>query len=345
MMHRPLDASRHFGAILKKSELISSYNGGMLSEAPLVSVVTPTFNAGRFLRESIESVLTQDYPNIEYLVVDSYSTDETRDILREHCGRLRMIQADRLGPAAAIHTGLSQARGSILAWLNADDRYDPGAIRSAAAFFQRHPKADVVYGDAWWIDQNSEAIRPYPTIPFDPGVLKRDCFISQPATFFRADVYKKYPLDPSLPVSFDYDLWIRMAKDNRCFQHLPERLANSRMHRDCLTLARRREVFEVTIALLKKHYGYVPLPWVFGYLSYKRDGRDQFFEPLRDSATVFAASLPFGMELNRNEALRFLGDWIWTAGHGLQKQVSRLRTLLTEPERPKATQAAAGRRI
>jgi glycosyltransferase involved in cell wall biosynthesis len=317
----------------------------MLSVAPLVSVVTPTFNAGRFLRESIESVLRQDYPNIEYLVVDSHSTDNTQDILREHSGRLQTIHADRLGPAAAIHTGLSQARGSILAWLNADDRYELGAITSAVTSFQAHPKADVVYGDACWIDQEGEIIRPYPAIPFEAGVLERDCFLSQPATFFRADVYKEHGLDPSLPVSFDYDLWIRMTKDNRCFHYVPERLANSRMHRGCLTLARRREVFEVTMALLKKHYGYIPVPWVFGYLSYQRDGRDQFFEPLRDSATVFAASLPFGIILNRNQPLRFIHDWTWTAGRGLRKQVSRLRTMLIEPETPKAPQPVAGKQV
>jgi glycosyltransferase involved in cell wall biosynthesis len=321
----------------------------MLSDVPLVSIVTPTFNAGRFLKESIESVLGQDYPNIEYLVVDSHSTDDTQDILRRYAGRLRTIHAERLGPASAIHTGLSQARGSILAWLNADDRYEPGAVRSAVAAFLEQPNADIVYGDAWWIDHNGAVIRPYPTTPFEPKALERCCFISQPAAFFRASAYHECSLDPSLSVSFDYDLWIRLTKSSRRFKYLPQRLASSRMHRECLTLSQRREVFEVTMALLKKHYGYIPLSWIFGYLSYRRDGRDQFFEPLQYRASVFAASLPFGIAANRTEPLRVVRDWASTMGRGVRQRFARLavarRTLLTEPPASEVQPTAASRRV
>ena len=325
----------------------------MPSETPLVSVVTPTFNAGRFLAESIESVLGQDYPNIEYLVVDSHSTDETQNILRKYAGRLRTIRTDRLGPSSAIHTGLSQARGSILAWLNADDKYEPDAVRSAVAAFLEHPNTDIVYGDACWIDHDGVVIRPYPTLPFESSVLERDCFISQPASFFRASAYRDCALDPSLPVSFDYDLWIRLTKHGRNFKYVPLHLASSRMHRECLTLSHRKEVFDVTMALLKKHYGYIPLSWIFGYLSYRRDGRDQFFEPLRYSATVFAASLPFGIALNRTEPLRVVREWARTASHGVRQRFSRRfsrpavlrRAVRTEPPASEVQPTAASRQV
>jgi glycosyltransferase involved in cell wall biosynthesis len=290
----------------------------MLADPPLVSVVTPTLNAGRFLKESIDSVLGQDFPNIEYLVVDSESTDDTQSILDSYSGRLRTIRTGRMGPAAAIHLGLSQARGSILAWLSADDRYEPHAVSTAVAALMTNRQADVVYGDAWWIDHNSAVIRPYPTRPFDSSVLEHDCFISQPASFFRASAYQSCCLDESLPVSFDYDLWIRFTKMSRRFLYLPQHMANSRMHRKCLTLAHRREVFEVTMALLKKHYGYVPLSWIFGYRSYLKDGRDQFFEPLRYSPFVFAAALTDGIGRNRVQPLRFVREWVRTAGRGLR---------------------------
>jgi glycosyltransferase involved in cell wall biosynthesis len=320
----------------------------MPSAAPLVTVVTPTWNAGRFLEESIQSVLDQDYPNIEYLVVDSHSTDNTRDILRKYAGRLRTIQAKRLGPASAINTGLSQARGSILAWLNADDTYEPQAVRSAVAAFMEHPDADVVYGDARWIDQNGAVIGTYPTIPFESSMLERDCFISQPASFFLASAYRECTLDPSLPLSFDYDLWIRLTKNGRLFKYVPERFASSRMHRECLTLSRRREVFDVTMALLKKHYGYIPLSWIFGYLSYRRDGRDQFFEPLQYSAAVFAASLPFGIAVNRTEPLRLVREWAQTVRHGVRQRFSRLPVLRgpepAESAAPEVQPTAASRR-
>ncbi|HEX4807307.1 MAG TPA: glycosyltransferase family 2 protein [Bryobacteraceae bacterium] len=295
----------------------------MLSVTPLVSVVTPTFNAGRYLTESIESVLGQDYPNIEYLLVDSYSTDDTQRILRNYEGRLRTIATPRLGPASAIHTGLTLARGSVLAWLNADDRYAPEAVRSALAVFQDHPEVDIVYGDADWIDEWGDVIRPYPTSPFSADILSRDCLISQPAAFFRTSAYKKCALDASLPVSFDYDLWIRMSALGCRFEYLPQRLACSRMHRQCLSFARRREVFEVSMDLLKRHYGYVPLSWIFGYLSYRWDGRDQFFEPLRFSKLIFTASVLLGIVWNRSNPVEAFRDIAGTAGRGLRRKLSR----------------------
>jgi glycosyltransferase involved in cell wall biosynthesis len=314
----------------------------MPAETPLVSVVTPTLNAGRYLKDAIESVLGQDYPHIEYLVVDSHSTDDTRDILRKYAKRLRVIRAPRLGPASAIHTGLSEASGSVFAWLNADDRYEAGAVRSAVTALLDQPSADIVYGDARWTDADGTDIGRYPTIPFDAAVLARDCCISQPAAFFRASAYRECPLDPALPVSFDYDLWIRLAARGRRFEYLPQPLACSRMHRECLTLAQRRQVFEVTMALLKNHYGYIPISWIFGYLSYRRDGRDQFFEPLRNSATVFAASLPIGIAWNHRQPLRVIRDWTSTAARGLRE---RFGSAFAEPPVVQVRPVTADRRI
>ena len=295
----------------------------MPPETPLISVVTPTFNAGRFLRESIESVLGQDYPNIEYLVVDSRSTDDTQDILASYAGRLRAIETARKGPASAINAGLSQAHGSILAWLNADDKYAPGAVREAVGTFLQYPDAAVVFGDANWIDEKGTVIQRYPTAPFDPRALARSCFICQPAAFFRASAYRECALDESLSVSFDYDLWIRLAMRQRRFRYVPRTLACARMHRDCLTLTRRREVFEVTMDLLKRHYGYVPLSWIYGNLSYRKDGRDQFFEPLRFSAGVFLSSVLRGFVWNRSHPLRALSEVASTAWRGLLRRLRR----------------------
>jgi glycosyltransferase involved in cell wall biosynthesis len=291
----------------------------MSVDFPLVSIVTPAYNAGQYIEEAIESVLRQDYPNIEYTVVDSESGDQTQEIIGRYRGRVGSIRVSRQGPAAAIHAGLSQARGSILAWLNADDTYEPGAVRAAVETFLAHPEADIVYGEACWIDQRGAPLRPYPTIRFDPTALARDCFLCQPASFFRAPAYAARGLDVSLTVSFDYDLWIRMAMRGCGFEYVPRRLANSRMHRDNLTLSRRGEVFEVSMALLGKYYGYVPLSWVYGYLAYRRDGRDQFFEPLRYSPVTYAASLPFGLRLNRRHIFRYLAEWAWTPLRGIRR--------------------------
>lgn len=252
------------------------------------------------------------------------STDNTKDILEAYKGRIRVIQAEREGPAAAIHRGLSEARGSIIAWLSADDKYLPGAVRRAVAAFQENVDADVVYGDANWIDENGVFIGRYPTTPFDSRALAHDCFISQPAAFFRAEAYRACALDQSLLVSFDYDLWIRLTALGRRFAYVPEQFACSRMHSECLTLAHRQEVFEVTMALLKRHHGYIPIPWILSYLSYRRDGRDQFFEPLRFSARVLTKTVLFGILWNRTRPLRAIRDSTSLVAEGLRRRLARI---------------------
>src|ERR1019366_220009 len=123
------------------------------------------------------------------------------------------------------------------------------------------------YGKGNWIGDHDAAIRRYPTLPYDPKTLQRDCFICQPASFIRASSYRRCGLDPDVNQSFDYDLWIRMAKQNFRFASIPECLANSRMHRGAKTLREREDVFHASMRLLKRHYGYIPFPWVFGHRS------------------------------------------------------------------------------
>ncbi len=279
-------------------------------EPPLVSIVTPSYNMARYLPATIESVLSQDYPRIEYIVVDGGSTDGSLEILELHQDRLRWLTGKDKGPSDATHRGFLQARGEIFAWLNADDIYLPGAVRTAVEYLTAHPDVDVVYGEAWWIDDQGAVIRRYPTLPFDPKVLERDCFICQPASFIRASSYKRCGLDPDMDLPLDYDLWIRMAKHNFRFRSIPEYLAGSRMHRGAKTLAERDVVFHASMRLLKRHYGYIPFSWVFGYTAYRMDRRDQFFQPLEPSLLKYLASLPMGLRLNSAKPFRFLGEWL-----------------------------------
>jgi glycosyltransferase involved in cell wall biosynthesis len=279
-------------------------------EPPLVTIVTPTYNMADFLPATIESVLSQDYPRIEYIVVDGGSTDATLEILERHRGRLTYSSAPDHGPSDAAYQGFRRAHGGIFAWINADDTYLPGAIRAGVEFLETHPDIDVVYGEGWWIDEGGATISRYPTLPFDAEVLKRDCFICQPAAFMRAASYKRCGLDPDVNMSFDYDLWIRMAKAGFRFASIPQYLANSRIHQGSLTLNQRSRVFEASMSHLQRHYGYVPFPWVFGYTAYRMDGRDQFFEPLKPSLWKYLASLPAGLRINRRKPFRFLAEWL-----------------------------------
>src|SRR5690349_552324 len=107
----------------------------------------------RSLPATIESVLGQDYPRIEFIIIDGASTDGTVALLERYKYDLRYVSEPDKGPADALHKGLSQARGEILAWLNADDTYEPGSVRRAVEFLSTRPDIDVVYGDGWWITE------------------------------------------------------------------------------------------------------------------------------------------------------------------------------------------------
>lgn len=277
---------------------------------PLVTIVTPSYNSARYLPETIASVLSQDYSRIEYIVVDGGSTDETLALLENYRGRLRFITGKDKGPSDAIHRGFSQAKGEILAWINADDTYLSGAVRTGVDFLEAHTEIDVVYGEGYWVDESGGRIDRYPTLPFDKRMLERDCFICQPASFFRASAYRRSGLDPDLGLSFDYDLWIRMAKQGSRFAAIPRYLANSRIHDGAKTLRDREGVFRTSMGLLQRHYGYVPFPWIFGYTAYHMDGRDQFFQPLEPTVRKYLASLPMGLRINPARRLRFLGEWM-----------------------------------
>jgi glycosyltransferase involved in cell wall biosynthesis len=290
------------------------------SAPPLVSIVTPSYNMAKYLTETIESVLAQDYPNIEYIVVDGGSTDESLAILERYQGRLRYFSELDNGPSDAAVKGFRQARGEIFAWLNADDSYLPGAVRTGVEYLQTHPETDVVYGEGWWTDDNGATIDRYPTLPFDAKVLERDCFICQPASFIRASSYRRCELDPAVNRSFDYDLWIRMAKAGFRFASIPQYLANSRMHQGAKTIYERDSVFQASMDLLKRHYGYIPLPWIFGYTAYRLDHRDQFFEPLQYNAWKYLASLPVGLWYNRRKPLRFMTEWLVKGGRELVRR-------------------------
>ena len=181
---------------------------------PLVSIVTPSFNQGGFLAATIESVLAQDYPQIEYLVMDAGSTYGTLALLRGYADRVRWVSQPDGGQADALNTGFARTRGTLLAWLNADDVYMPGAVSRAVAALQAHPAAALVYGQADFIDRRGVRLGPCPQVePFDLARLIHQLdFIVQPATLFRRSAFEAVGgLDATLRYCLDYDLWIKLA--------------------------------------------------------------------------------------------------------------------------------------
>ncbi len=164
---------------------------GDLVSAPAITVVTPSFNQGRFIRRTIESVLSQNVPGLEYLVFDAVSTDETAAVLREYSGRLTATIERDTGQADAVNKGLRAARGDIIGWLNSDDVYYPGALAQVLEIFAANPWIDVIYGDADHIDEHDGVMEAYYTEPFDYEKFKDVCFLCQPAVFFRRSVVER----------------------------------------------------------------------------------------------------------------------------------------------------------
>jgi glycosyltransferase involved in cell wall biosynthesis len=199
---------------------------------PVISIVTPSYNQGEFIRQTIDSVLSQGYPRLDYQVWDGGSTDGTLAILKSFGEGLRWHSEPDRGQAQAINKGWAKAEGEILAWLNSDDMLCPGALNQAGAYFNEHPEVDILYGECDCMDRNGTVLMRYPTEPFDfrKLVLNTINYIPQPATFIRKRVLDKIGrLDETLSYVMDFDYWLRAGIEHH-FAVLPARLAKLRIH-------------------------------------------------------------------------------------------------------------------
>jgi len=280
---------------------------------PLVTIITPCLNMESFIARTIESVLSQDYPNVEYILLDGGSTDRTAEVIREFVaknpGRMRLIVEPDGGVAEALEKGLALANGEIFAYINADDTYFPGALRTAVHWLESQPQVAGVYGNAYWIDNDDRRIDSYPTQPFDKETLGHSCYICQPACFLRTTILREVGgFNTDYQVAFDYELWLRLAQNHELMK-IEALLANSRMHRENKTLRQRSAGFNEASRALRKYHGYVPFCWAHSYASFLLDRRDQFFEPLRPSFTKFCFSLIVGTLLNWPSPIRFWKEW------------------------------------
>jgi len=281
-----------------------------------VSIVTPTYNMAHFLDPTIQSVLSQEYPHIDYVVMDGGSRDGTKELLQKYQARLRYVSAPDEGQADAINRGFELTHGKVFTFLNADDTYLPGAIITAVKALASRPEVGAVYGDGQYVRQDGSLIGNYPTRPFDYQAFSRNCFICQPAAFIRRHAFESAgKMNKSLHFALDYDLWIRMAKMFPIVK-IEGCLATSRMYADNKTLGRRKQVYEEIIRVVKTHYGYVPYDWLYGYASYLIDRKDEIFEPGRQSPVKHIVALLLGMWHNPGERTRYWTDWSTAVGIG-----------------------------
>ena len=208
----------------------------------LVSIITPSYNQAPFLEQTIQSVLEQDYPSIEYIVVDGGSTDNSAEIIKKYADRLAYWISERdSGQAEAINKGFSRASGEILGWLNSDDYYLPGTIAAAVRCFEENPDVVLLYGDMLAVDGNGQTFNllKYKQLSLEDLL----CFqiIGQPSVFFRrAALEKAGRLDTTFHFMLDHHLWIRLAQRGPIL-HVPEIWSAARYHPAAKNRARAAE--------------------------------------------------------------------------------------------------------
>ncbi|MCJ7432119.1 MAG: glycosyltransferase [Anaerolineales bacterium] len=213
-----------------------------LPEHPLVSIVTPSYNQAAFLERTIKSVLDQDYPHLEHILVDGASTDNSLEIIKKYKKKFAWwVSKKDNGQGEAINKGMAHAKGEIVAWLNSDDCYLPAAISAAVEAFESNPDAVMVYGDMLAIDENE-----FVTNTFKYRQLTLEdllCFqiIGQPAVFMRRDAFENAGgLDTSFHLLLDHQLWIKIAMQGQLV-HIPQTIAAARYHAGAKNLARASE--------------------------------------------------------------------------------------------------------
>lgn len=231
------------------------------NQIPTISVITPTFNQGAFIEQTIQSVLSQNYPYLEYIVVDAGSTDTTLSILAKYKNSLHYISEPDYGQSDAINKGLAIATGDIVAFINSDDYLHPGCLKTVANFFSAHPRARWVTGKCSIVDESKKEVRRSVTgyKNFFLRFLRYFSvfcivqFISQPATFWRKSVVADIgQFDVSLRYDMDYDYWLRIWKKYPLY-YIDSYLASYRVHSQSKAIMSPQTQFQAEHDILKRY--------------------------------------------------------------------------------------------
>jgi len=229
---------------------------------PLVSIITPAYNRASYLEETIESVLNQDYPNIEYIVLDDGSTDNTREVLAKYTGRIIWETHTNMGETRTVNKGLAMARGDIVAVVNSDDPLLPGAVSEAVAYMEAHPDILVAYPDWNYIGPDSKIIGHVRVSEYDYlQMLKHyDCMPGPGAFIRRKSLELTSMRDPDFKYVSDFEYWLRLGLCGE-FARIPMTLATWRLHPGSASLSRRGTVMSNEhVHLVERFYSLPDLP-------------------------------------------------------------------------------------
>lgn len=228
-----------------------------------ITVVVPSYNQGRFIDETLRSLLDQDYPNLEILVMDGGSTDDTVERLRAYGDRIQWVSEKDDGQTDAIAKGFARATKPWITWLNSDDVQCDRALWRVAETVAADPAVEVVVGGAHYMDADGSNPRPYPTIDVGPGAdVRREVFekgyMAQPSIFFRRDLYERVGgLDRALNFCMDYDLWARFAASGARFGKVDADISGNRWYETTKTAGQTLDLYAEILATQHRIFGAV----------------------------------------------------------------------------------------
>lgn len=231
-----------------------------MEKLPRITVITPSYNQGDFIEQTIQSILSQGYPDLEYLVFDGGSTDQTVDILKKYGHKFFWVSEKDRGQSDALNKGLRMATGEVMCFLNSDDLYEPGALLKVGSFFARHPEAAWLTGKCRTVNQQGQEIRRPITLYKNfwlavksYKVLQILDYVSQPATFWRRCVIEKVGFfDENLRYAMDYDYSLRVGRYFKLYV-LPDYLASFRIHSSSKAGSSANAQFDADLQIARRH--------------------------------------------------------------------------------------------
>lgn len=233
------------------------------ADLPSISVVTCSFNQAPFLEETLKSVIGQNYPRLEYMVIDGGSSDGSQEIIRRYENHLAYWESEKdNGQGHALSKGFNRATGDVMCWVGSDDLLEPGALLDVGSLFASNPDLMVAYGDTLFIDEHSNVTRHYKTFPFNRWIfLNTEQYTPQPSTFWRREIYQAVGgVNPTAQIMVDGDLFLRFS-ERTALRHIRRPWSRMRfhsgtaLHPGTITVSRRAEVRCMQEVLRRRYYG------------------------------------------------------------------------------------------
>jgi glycosyltransferase involved in cell wall biosynthesis len=231
-------------------------------EMPLISIVIPSFNQGQYIGRTLESILSQGYSNIEIIVQDNCSTDDTADVVASFSSDKISFHSERdRGQADAINRGFEKSLGEILHYLNSDDVLLPNSLGFIAREFKRDPLVDCLYGNRLIIDERDRLVGRWVLPYHDDDLLHSIDYIPQETLFWRRSLWARIGgcVDDTLSFALDWDLLLRFVKNNARFRHVPHFLGAFRIHSDQKTTSQYEQVGRAEMMKIRARYPQGPL--------------------------------------------------------------------------------------